>query len=132
MCLNDQNHNDLMIFDIENWFLKSDLCNFWVSEINKPKRVFGLQVRWRDLDTFKIFEKFFGNFLDFFGNFLGGFFWRNFSGGFVWEKFFRRIFLGGFFGRNYLVENNKELMFCQDFEVILSQWKEERRKNCNS
>ena len=40
MWLNDQNHNDLMIFDIENWFLKSDLCNFWVSEIKNTKNWF--------------------------------------------------------------------------------------------
>ena len=79
-------------------------------------------------------EEFFGRY------FLGGFFWetffgRIFLGGFFWEDFFGRIFLRGFFwedflggffgeeffGRNYLVEINKELMFLQDFGVILSQ-----------
>ena len=53
--------------------------------------------------------------MDFFGRyFLGGFF-----GGFFWEDFFRR---------NYLLEINKEFVFCQDFGVILSQWKEEGRE----
>ena len=64
---------------------------------NKPERVFGLKVRCRELDIFKIlefFEKLFGIFfrfffffLDFFGNLLGIFM----------EEFFGRIFLGGFF-----------------------------------
>jgi hypothetical protein len=50
---------------------------------------------------------------DFFGrHFLGGFFWEDYLGGLFWEEFF---------GRNYLVEINKELMFLQDFGVILSQ-----------
>ena len=53
--------------------------------------------------------------MDFFGRyFLGGFF-----GGFFWEDLFRR---------NYLLEINKEFVFCQDFGVILSQWKEEGRE----
>ena len=53
------------------------------------------QVRWRELDTFKILEifwEFWGDFLDFFGNFWGGFFL---------EEFFWRIF-GGFFQENSL------------------------------
>jgi hypothetical protein len=72
---------------------------------NKPEWVFGLQLRCRELDIFKIFfEKLFGNFLDF----LGEFFSRIFFGGIFlgvfledfWGEFFGRIFLGGFFGRN--------------------------------
>ena len=65
----------------------------------------------------------------FFGEiFWDDFFWRNFLGGI----FFGRIFLGGFFWeeffwRNYLVEINKELMFSQDFGVILSQCQEGRK-----
>ena len=85
---------------------------------NKPKRVFGLQVWWRELDTFKILEIFweifwkFWEFLrEFFWNFFGGFFWRNLFGGIFWERFYGRIFLEEFFGRNYLLEINKELMF---------------------
>ena len=44
---------------------------------------------------------------DFLGRIFGGFFWR--------------IFLEEFFDRNYLVEINKEMIFRQDFGVILSQ-----------
>jgi hypothetical protein len=40
---------------------------------NKPERVFGLQVRCKELDIFKIF---FGIFLDFFLEFFGIFFWE--------------------------------------------------------
>ena len=54
--------------------------------------------------------EFFGRY--FLGGFLGGFFGRIFLGGFFWKEFF---------GRNYLVEINMELMFLQDFGVILSQ-----------
>ena len=67
---------------------------------NIPERVFGLQVRYRELDIFKIrnfFEKFFGNFLEFFGIFWGNFldcFWRNFLERIFWENFFRRISWG--------------------------------------
>ena len=97
-----------------------EFCNTW---INQPERVFGLQVRYKELDIFKIlqkfwdiFWKFFGFFWEFFGNFLGGFlggiFLEEFFGkifleefflrGFFWEDFFGRIFLGGFFGRIFL------------------------------
>jgi hypothetical protein len=44
-------------------------------------------------------------------------------GDIFWEDF-----LEDFFGRNYLLEINKEFVFCQDFGVILSQWKEEGRE----
>jgi hypothetical protein len=96
--------------------------------------VFGLQVRCRELDIFKILEifwKLFGIFLEFFMRiliwriflvelfgriflgriFLGGFFVE----GFFWEDFFGRIFWEEFFGRDYLVEINKELMFLSRF-----------------
>ena len=70
------------------------------------------QVRWRELDTFKILEifwKFFGYFWEFFRRiFLKEFLWRNFLEGFFWtifwEDFFGRIFLGGFFGRIFWEE----------------------------
>ena len=65
---------------------------------NKPERIFGLQVRCKVLDIFKIkefFEKLSGTFLDFLREFFG----KNFLG-----DVFGRIFLGEFFGRNYLVE----------------------------
>ena len=49
-------------------------------------------------------------------------------GDIVWEDFFGRMFWEEFFGRKYLVEINKESMFCQDFGVILSQGKEGREE----
>ena len=64
------------------------------SLVNKPERVFGLQVRCRELDIFKIIE-----FFEFWGDFFGGIFWKDFFGRILWEDFFGRIFLGGFFGR---------------------------------
>ena len=69
--------------------------------INKPERVFGLQARCRELDIFKI--------LEFFLDIWGIFFWRISLGG---------IFFGGI---------SRNLCFCQDFWVILSQWQEEGR-----
>ena len=62
----------------------------------------------------------------FWEEFFGRYFLEDFLGAFLWEEFFGRYFLGGFFGeeffgRNYLVETNMELMFLQDFGVILSQ-----------
>ena len=48
-------------------------------DINKPERVFGLQVRWKELDTFKILEIF------------RNFFWRNFFVGIFLEEFFVKI-----------------------------------------
>ena len=86
--------------------------------INKPERVFDLQVRCRELDIFKLlrncweifwsFRKFLGIFQDFlekfFGrNILGGFFWKDFFledffGGIFWEDAFGRYFLGDFLG----------------------------------
>ena len=56
---------------------------------NKPERVFGLQVRCRELDIFKI-RNFLRNCLDFFGILLEDFF------GILLEDFFGRIFLEGF------------------------------------
>ena len=114
--------------------------SLFIFKYNKPERVFGLQMRCRELDSFKILEIFWGIFRIFgefllLGGFLGGIlleelFGRNFLGGFFWEDFlggfFGRIFLGGFFGRNYLVEINMDWCFCQDLGVILSQWR--RRK----
>ena len=80
----------------------------------------------------KFFEKLFENFLDFSGEFFVGFFvgdfLEEFFGRYFLGGFFQRIFLWGFFGRNYLVEISKELTFCQDFEVILSQGKKGRKK----
>ena len=87
---------------------RTDFCQIFETFLNKPERVFGLQVRCRELDVFKIFlRNFLRNclefFLDFLWNFLGifkriflgrifleEFFWRIF-----WEDFFWRIFLGG-------------------------------------
>ena len=98
---------------------------------NKPKRVFRLQVRCRELDIrnflrncLKFFRDFLGEIVwEFFGNCFGGFFWRNvlkdflernfwrnFLGEMFLKDFFRRIFLGGIFGRNFLVG-----IFWQDF-----------------
>ena len=56
---------------------------------NKPERVFGLQVRCRELDIFKI-----RNFLDIFGIFEGNIldFLEEFFGGIFWEDFFWRNF----------------------------------------
>ena len=69
-------------------------------------------------------------FWEFFGIFLKDFLWRNFLG-----EIFGRIFLGGFFGRNYFEEFNQKLTriwcFCQDFEVILSQWRRRKKENLN-
>ena len=75
---------------------------------NEPEWVFGLQVRCRELDIFKI-RNFLRNCLEFFwiffgifgGNFLGGFFWKDLFESF-WEDFFGRIFWEDFFGRNSL------------------------------
>ena len=65
--------------------------------MNKPEKVFGLQVRWWELDTFKILEIFWEIIWISFG-----FFWEFFFGIYL-EKFFGRIFLriflGGFFGK---------------------------------
>ena len=60
---------------------------------NKPKRVFGLQVRCRELDIFKI-RNFLRNFLDIFGIFEGNIldFLEEFFGGIFWEDFFWRNF----------------------------------------
>ena len=83
---------------------------------NKPERVFSLQVRWRELDTFKILEifweivwKLFVFFWNSLGIFFGGFFWGIFCWDIFLEKifgriFFGRIFLGGFFMRNFWEE----------------------------
>ena len=65
--------------------------------LNKPERVFGLQVRCRELDSFKIrnfLRKLCGNFLDFFRDFLEEFlgFFLDLFGGFFWEDSFGRIF----------------------------------------
>ena len=67
---------------------------------NKPEKFFGLHVRCRELDIFKIYDLL-GGF------FFGGIFWeiifgRIFLGGFFWEDFFGRIFWEDFFGRNSL------------------------------
>ena len=67
---------------------------------NKPERVFGLQVRCRELDIFKI-RNFLRNGLEFFG------FFQDFRGVFLgfFLEFFWRIFLGGFYGRIIFVRN---------------------------
>ena len=68
-------------------------------------------------------------------NVIRGIFWEEFLEGIFWEDFFGRIILGGFLGRNSLFtflksakvfEYEWNLCFCQDFGVILSQWKEGR------
>ena len=62
------------------YFFVSVYKNFGEWKKNKPKRVFGLQVRCRELDVFKILEIFWEidwKFFGFFGYFLRGFFWRN-------------------------------------------------------
>ena len=59
------------------------------------------------------------------GIFFGGIFWRYFLGGFFWEDFFWRIFLGGILWEELLGRFLQGIGFCQDFGVILSQWKEE-------
>ena len=80
---------------------KHKVCYFEGS-FHLAKRFCGLQVRWWEWDTFKIFWDFFLDFWEFLGNFLGGFFLRNLFGGIFWEKFFGRIFWEEFFGRNSL------------------------------
>ena len=77
---------------------------------NKPERVFGLQVRWRELDTFKILEKFweifwkcFGFLRGIFGEFFGRIFWEDFFGEIFWEDFLGEFFLGGFFWEEFFV-----------------------------
>ena len=101
-------------------------CHPWLEvsdRRNKHKRDFVLQVRCRELDIFKFFEKLLGNFLDLFGKFWKFFrsiFWEEFFGRNVFEDFFGRIFweeflgkkfgggffwrifLGGFFGEDFL------------------------------
>ena len=89
-------------------------------KINKPERVFSLQVLWRELDIFKILEIFWK---------LFGFFWRYFFEG----NFLGRIFLEDFFWRNYLVEINKEFMFLSRFwGNFVSMRRKEGRKNFRS
>ena len=72
---------------IEYMVQKCNFCHYVVTKYsfsktlsNKPERVFGLQVRCKELDIFKI--------LGIFGIFGEEFFWRNFFG----------VFLGGIFG----------------------------------
>ena len=62
---------------------------------NKPERVFGLQVRWSELNIFKILGIYLGIFLE-------EFFGRNILRGIFWKKFFWRIFLEGFFWEEFL------------------------------
>ena len=98
-------------------FIK-DLFLVLVVSMNKPERGFGLQVRCRKLDIFKILEIFWifwGEFLSriFLGIFFGGIFWRYFLGGFFLEDVFGRIFLAGILGRNYLVD------FLQGIDVFV-------------
>jgi hypothetical protein len=124
------------------------MINFFrIWNLNKPERVFSLQVRCRELDIFKIrnflrnclkifwiFSGFLGGiFWIFLGFFLEDFFWRIFFGGFFW-----RIFLGGFSGRNSLFtllksaklfESERDWCFCQDFVWIK---KEEEGKKFRS
>ena len=110
--------------------------------INKPERVFGLQVRYRELYIFKIRNFweilwFFRGFVFYFSWILfGGIFWEDFLWGFfggifLWGFFWRIFcedfwedFLGGFFGRNSLFtllkssklfESERDWCFCQDF-----------------
>ena len=65
---------------------------------------------------------------------FGEFFRRIFFEGFSLEEFFGRNFWEDFFGRISFEEFNQKLIrircFCQDFEVILSQWRR-RKKNFN-
>ena len=86
----------------------SDLeVTFWRK---KPERVFGLQVRCRELDIFKILEMFW----IFWGEFFSRIFWRYFVG-FFWEDFLGGFFGEEFFGRNSLVDFYKELMLLSRF-----------------
>ena len=69
----------------------------WIIEFceNKPERIFGLQVRCRELDIFKLL----GNFLHFLEKFwesLRRIILEDFFGRILWEDFLRG-FLGGFF-----------------------------------
>ena len=104
---------------------------------NKPERVFGLQLRCRELDIFKIFfweiyriffwffGRFFCNFLGIFWKFLGEFFrgfegcfLRKFLGKIFWKDFFGRNLLWGFFCEELFVELFfvfQDFGFCQDF-----------------
>ena len=67
-----------------------------IQKKNKPERLFGLQVRCRELDIFKI-RIFLRNCLKIFWEFFGFFFWNfwfflkiflNFSRGILWEELF--------------------------------------------
>ena len=92
----------------ENNSYKCEICHscFKVrGNLNKHERDFVLQVRCRELDIFKFFEKLLGNFLDLFGKFWEFFrsiFWEEFFGRNVFEDFLREFFwediLGGIFG----------------------------------
>ena len=82
-ALSSENLERKILEAIGNYFF-----NIAVTYNNKPERVFGHQVRCRELDIFKIFFEIVWIFLGFFGwNFSGGFFGRNFLGGIVWELF---------------------------------------------
>ena len=88
--------------------------------MNKPERVFGPQVRCRNLDIFKI-KNFLRNCLSIFWLFsrvLGGIlliflgiFRRIFFGGLFWKDFFGGIFLEGFFWKDFFGENFMEEFF---------------------
>ena len=58
---------------------------------NNPESVFGLQVWWRKLDSFKILGIFLRHVLDVLGFFVD-FFGRIFLGGFFWEDFLWGLF----------------------------------------
>ena len=135
-CINSNNSHQkiltscITLFPIffDTWFYLTVIFVRAIFQKNKPERVFGLQVRWRELDTFKILH-FFGIFLDISGNFLGGFFRSNFLGGFFLGGFFLEDFFGGFFWENFLGRNSlftllksamlfeygRNWFFCQDF-----------------
>ena len=87
MCSWQSSHNHL--FDRKLQLFFQVIYNIHTAYKNKPERVFGLQVRCRELDIFKILEivweivwKFFWFFGEIFSRiFRGDFFWRIFFGG---------------------------------------------------
>ena len=85
-------------------------------KLNKPERVFGLQVQCRELDIFKIIEC-----LEFWGEFFSRIFLEDFFGGIFWNDFFGRIFFGRIFLRGNLWE---ELLsrFLQVIYVFVKIW----------
>ena len=86
--------NDHNLFSCSYFTSLSD-CSSVFLQYNKPERIFGLQMRCRELDIFKIrnFWEIVWKLFGFFGRFFWDFSWIFL--GFFWSISFWRIFLGG-------------------------------------